>query len=78
MRALGLLILGLLSLTLPVSVVYSASVLPLKRAFPLDQPVEVDELIARDGVRHRRLLGGGVGGVVDFSVHGSSDPYLIG
>ncbi|GLT89878.1 hypothetical protein SLE2022_078400 [Rubroshorea leprosula] len=78
MRALGLLILGLLSLTLPVSVVYSASVLPLKRAFPLDQPVELDELIARDAVRHRRLLGGGVGGVVDFSVQGSSDPYLIG
>lgn len=78
MLALDLLLLGLLSLTLPVSVVYSAAVLPLERAFPLDQPVELDELIARDGVRHARLLQGVAGGVVDFSVQGSSDPYLIG
>ncbi|XP_020883870.1 aspartic proteinase-like protein 2 isoform X1 [Arabidopsis lyrata subsp. lyrata] len=60
-----------------------AKILPLQRAFPLDEPVELSELRARDRVRHARiLLGGGrqssVGGVVDFPVQGSSDPYLVG
>jgi hypothetical protein len=58
-------------------------ILPLQRAFPLDELVELSELRARDRVRHARiLLGGGrqssVGGVVDFPVQGSSDPYLVG
>lgn len=63
-----------------------AKILPLERAFPLDEPVELSELRARDRVRHARiLLGGGgggrgssVGGVVDFPVQGSSDPFLVG
>lgn len=61
-----------------------AKILTLERAFPLDEPVELSELRARDRVRHARiLLGGGgrqnsVGGVVDFPVQGSSDPYLVG
>ncbi|GLT93478.1 hypothetical protein SLE2022_112700 [Rubroshorea leprosula] len=78
MLALGLLILGLLSVTVPVSVVYCAALLPLERAFPLDRPVELEELIARDGVRHSRLLQRVAGGVVDFSVQGSSDPFIVG
>lgn len=61
-----------------MSVVYSAAILPLERAFPLDQPVQLEEVLARDAVRHTRLLQTSVGGVVDFSVQGSSDPYLVG
>ncbi|XP_010505214.1 PREDICTED: aspartic proteinase-like protein 2 isoform X1 [Camelina sativa] len=62
----------------------TVKILPLERAFPLDEQVELSELRARDRVRHARiLLGGGgrqssVGGVVDFPVQGSSDPYLVG
>lgn len=62
-----------------------AKILTLERAFPLDESVELSELRGRDRVRHARiLLGGGggrqssVGGVVDFPVQGSSDPYLVG
>ena len=60
-----------------VSVVYSL-LLPLERSFPLTHRVEVDQLRARDRARHARILQGSVGGVVDFSVQGSSDPYFVG
>ncbi|KAJ4851123.1 hypothetical protein Tsubulata_002435 [Turnera subulata] len=70
----------LTTLLVPMSVVYCASLLPLERAFPLNHPVQLDQLRARDRVRHARLLQGSsyVGGVVDFAVEGSSDPYLVG
>ncbi|EOY08041.1 Eukaryotic aspartyl protease family protein isoform 2, partial [Theobroma cacao] len=74
MRALGLLILGILAV---LSVVY-CDVIPLERAFPLNKRVELSHLVARDQLRHSRILQGLVGGVVDFSVQGSSDPYLVG
>ena len=74
MRALSQLILGLLAV---LSVVYCV-VIPLERAFPLNKRVELSQLIARDQLRHSRILQGLVGGVVDFSVQGSSDPYLVG
>uniref|UniRef100_B9IMN7 Uncharacterized protein n=1 Tax=Populus trichocarpa TaxID=3694 RepID=B9IMN7_POPTR len=32
----------------------------------------------RDRLRHACLLQGFVGGIVNFSVQGSSDPYLVG
>ncbi|KAB1204893.1 hypothetical protein CJ030_MR7G015273 [Morella rubra] len=60
-----------------VSVVYCVllpSVLPLERTFPLTRRVELDHLKARDRAMHARILQG----VVDFSVEGSSDPYLGG
>lgn len=60
-----------------VSVVYSL-LLPLERSFPLTHRVELDQLRARDRARHARILQGSVGGVVDFSVQGSSDPYFVG
>ncbi|XP_030927614.1 aspartic proteinase-like protein 2 isoform X2 [Quercus lobata] len=60
-----------------VSVVYSL-LLPLERSFPLTHRVELDRLRARDRARHARILQGSVGGVVDFSVQGSSDPYFVG
>ncbi|KAG2289649.1 hypothetical protein Bca4012_029293 [Brassica carinata] len=59
-------------------------ILPLQRAFPLDEPAELSELRARDSVRHARILlnrGGrqsSIGGVVNFPVQGSSDPFLVG
>ncbi|KAL9362132.1 hypothetical protein Peur_044917 [Populus x canadensis] len=62
-----------------VSAVYCASLLHLERAFPLNNHgLELHQLRARDRLRHARLLQGYVGGVVDFSVQGSSDPYLVG
>lgn len=71
---------------------FPVSVLPLERVFPENESVELDVLRARDAARHERILqgggrggggsggggGGGVGGVVDFSVQGTSDPYLVG
>ncbi|XP_058003437.1 aspartic proteinase 36 isoform X2 [Hevea brasiliensis] len=63
---------------LPMSVVYCATFLPLHRAFPLNHTLGLDQLRARDSVRHARLLQSFVGGVVDFSVQGSPDPYLVG
>ncbi|XP_011014084.1 PREDICTED: aspartic proteinase-like protein 2 isoform X1 [Populus euphratica] len=74
-----LLLLLLLLLFMSVSVVYCASLLQLERAFPLNNHgLELSQLRARDRLRHTRLLQGFVGGVVDFSVQGSPDPYLVG
>ncbi|XP_039022429.1 aspartic proteinase 39-like [Hibiscus syriacus] len=53
-------------------------VIPLERAFPLNGSVELSQLVARDQLRHSRILQGLAGGVVDFSVQGSSDPYSDG
>ncbi|KAK8492424.1 hypothetical protein V6N11_027783 [Hibiscus sabdariffa] len=76
MRAPWLLILGFLAV---LSVVHCV-VIPLERAFPLNVSVELSLLVARDQLRHSRILQGfaAAGGVVDFSVQGSSDPYLNG
>ncbi|KAJ7976865.1 Aspartic proteinase-like protein 2 [Quillaja saponaria] len=83
MRAFFLMALAVVLVTVlvPVSVVYSsfpASLLTLERAFPLSHRVELETLRARDRARHARILQGVVGGVVDFSVEGTSDPYLVG
>lgn len=70
----------LAAVVLPVTLVQSgfpASVLQLERAFPVSQKVELEVLRARDRARHRRILLGD-GGVVDFVVEGSSDPFLVG
>ncbi|KAK7284950.1 hypothetical protein RJT34_19704 [Clitoria ternatea] len=52
--------------------------LTLERAIPLKERVELEALRARDRARHGRILQGVVGGVVDFSVQGTSDPYFVG
>lgn len=49
----------------------------LERAFPIDGSVELSQLRARDRVRHGRMLQS-LNGVVDFSVDGTYDPYLVG
>ncbi|KAL2481322.1 Eukaryotic aspartyl protease family protein [Abeliophyllum distichum] len=53
-------------------------VLTLERAFPVDQKVELAALKARDRARHARILQSFAGGIVDFPVVGTSDPYLVG
>ncbi|CAN4117163.1 unnamed protein product [Withania somnifera] len=53
-------------------------VLSLERIVPLNRKVEVEEVRARDRARHARMLQSFGGGIVDFPVVGSSDPYLVG
>ncbi|KAF7804374.1 aspartic proteinase-like protein 2 isoform X1 [Senna tora] len=82
MRGFVPMVLAIATVLVPVSVVYSglpANFLPLERTIPLSQRVELEALRARDRARHARILKGGVvGGVVDFSVEGTSDPYSVG
>ncbi|KAG8376638.1 hypothetical protein BUALT_Bualt09G0084300 [Buddleja alternifolia] len=53
-------------------------VLTLERAFPVEQRVELEVLKARDRARHARLLQSFSGGIVDFPVAGTSDPFVVG
>ncbi|KAL8526205.1 hypothetical protein ACS0TY_015430 [Phlomoides rotata] len=53
-------------------------VLTLERAFPVKENVELEVITARDRSRHARMLQGFSGGVVDFRVVGTSDPYIVG
>lgn len=61
-----------------VSALCSGGYLHLERAVPLSHRLEMEELRARDTARHARLLRRVVGGVVDYSVQGTSDPNSIG
>ncbi|XP_060201401.1 aspartic proteinase 36 [Lycium barbarum] len=56
----------------------AAKVLNLERIIPLKGKVEMDEIRSRDKARHARMLQSFAGGIVDFPVVGSSDPYLVG
>lgn len=51
--------------------------LTLERAFPTNHGVEIAHLRSRDRVRHGRMLQSS-GGVIDFSVSGTYDPFLVG
>lgn len=51
--------------------------LTLERSFPDNHRAELNELKARDRVRHGRFLQTSVG-VVDFPVDGSPDPFTVG
>lgn len=53
-------------------------VLTLERAFPIDEEVELDVIKARDRARHARILQSFSGGIVDFQVVGTFDPYVVG
>lgn len=60
--------------------------LRLERAFPTSHGVELSQLRARDAARHPRILEESSsssststpGGVIDFSVEGTYDPYRVG
>ncbi|XP_031385380.1 aspartic proteinase-like protein 2 isoform X2 [Punica granatum] len=51
--------------------------LNLERAFPVDHRAELSRLVNRDLVRHGRLLQSS-GGVIDFHVQGTFDPFVVG
>ncbi|KAL0316174.1 UNVERIFIED_CONTAM: Aspartic proteinase-like protein 2 [Sesamum radiatum] len=53
-------------------------VLTLERAFPVEGTVELEAIKARDRARHARMLQRFPGGIVDFTVGGTSDPYAGG
>ncbi|KAL6585418.1 hypothetical protein OROMI_002062 [Orobanche minor] len=53
-------------------------VLDLERAFPLGERVELEAIEDRDRARHARILQSFSGGIVDFPVGGTSDPYAVG
>ncbi|KAL3628414.1 hypothetical protein CASFOL_027460 [Castilleja foliolosa] len=54
-------------------------VLTLERAFPLEEKIELEEIKVRDSARHARAaLQSFSGGIVDFPVRGTSDPYAVG
>lgn len=49
----------------------------LERAIPPSHQLDLSQLRARDAARHGRLLQSS-GGVVDFPVYGTYDPFLVG
>lgn len=53
-------------------------VLTLERVFPVDEKVELGVMRARDRARHARILQSFSGGIVDFPVLGTSDPFVVG
>lgn len=75
-------LLVLLVFVCAISPATATAVLPLERAFPTSNGgVELSQLKARDRVRHGRMLQqqqSFSNGVVDFSVEGTYDPFLVG
>lgn len=55
-----------------------ARVFNLERSFRLNQLVDLNVSRARDQARHARFTQGVIGGSVDFSLYGSSDPFKGG
>ncbi|KAL8504978.1 hypothetical protein ACS0TY_016251 [Phlomoides rotata] len=53
-------------------------VLTLERAFPVEEKVDLEAIKARDRARHARTLQSFSGGIVNFPVGGTSDPYAFG
>ncbi|ESR37638.1 hypothetical protein WN944_027715 [Citrus x changshan-huyou] len=76
MAPLGILVAVLLLLVAAV-MGHLPVTLTLERAIPASHKVELSQLIARDRVRHGRLLQSAAG-VVDFSVEGTYDPFVVG
>lgn len=76
MAPLGILVAVLLLLVAAVMGHFPVT-LTLERAIPASHKVELSQLIARDRVRHGRLLQSAAG-VVDFSVEGTYDPFVVG
>lgn len=57
---------------------FSTRVLTLERVFPANKSVAIEVLRTRDRVRHERILQSFSGGIVDFKVVGTSDPFYGG
>ena len=65
---------------LPVAVVlcgFPATTMTLERAFPTNHGVHINQLRARDTIRHGRMLQSS-DAVIDFPVGGTVNPYLVG
>ncbi|XP_015873543.3 aspartic proteinase 36 isoform X1 [Ziziphus jujuba] len=73
----GILIAGVMLLAAVLAVGAFQMTLKLERAFPASHRVELSELVLRDKVRHGRMLQSS-GGVVDFPVQGTFDPFVVG
>lgn len=70
-----------LAIILPAAFVLSTGFpasLILERAFPTNHGVEISKLWARDMARHGRILKSSDDHIIDFSVQGTYDPYLVG
>uniref|UniRef100_A0A6N2KI00 Peptidase A1 domain-containing protein n=1 Tax=Salix viminalis TaxID=40686 RepID=A0A6N2KI00_SALVM len=52
--------------------------LHLERGIPASHKLRLSQLKERDRVRHSRMLQSSGGGVVDFPVQGTFDPFLVG
>ncbi|CAK7332091.1 unnamed protein product [Dovyalis caffra] len=52
--------------------------LHLERGIPANHELKLSQLKERDKVRHSRMLQSSAGGVVDFPVQGTFDPFLVG
>lgn len=53
--------------------------LNLERGIPVSHQLELNQLKERDRVRHSRMLQSSAsGGVVDFPVQGTFDPFVVG
>lgn len=76
------LVLVLAGVVLPAAMVLCGEMgltFQLERAFPTSHGVPLNELLARDRSRHGRFLQqSSLGGVVDFPVEGTYDPFLVG
>ncbi|GAU15988.1 hypothetical protein TSUD_338590 [Trifolium subterraneum] len=58
---------------------FPGNYLLLHRSIPLNHKLQLTTLKARDTARHARILQAtDPGGILDFSVQGTSDPYLVG
>ncbi|KAL8146421.1 hypothetical protein AgCh_004239 [Apium graveolens] len=84
-RATLTLLVVLLGTTKVVVLCGFPATLRLERAFPTSHGVELSQLRARDAARHPRILQESSsssslssGGVVDFPVEGTYDPYRVG
>ncbi|TXG73729.1 hypothetical protein EZV62_002308 [Acer yangbiense] len=64
---------------LPAAVVlcHFPSTLTLERAIPPSHELELSQLVARDRIRHGRLLQS-ANGIVDLAVEGTFDPFVVG
>ncbi|OAY51496.1 aspartic proteinase 36 [Manihot esculenta] len=63
----------------PVTLVLSSfpATLTLERGIPPSHRLELNQLRERDSFRHRRILQS-AGGIVDFPVQGTFNPFLVG
>ncbi|ONH94277.1 hypothetical protein PRUPE_7G007500 [Prunus persica] len=73
----------LASVAVLLSLVYCGLTTPstflsLERVYPPSHHGQIEQLRAHDRVRHARLLQNLTGSVVDFPLHGTSDPNLAG